>query len=78
MESCRLKFTNVKQIGGSTPEVRLQQGIIVGMFGREHQAGVITHLQSRAVEPDSLHQDPDTDPDPAFQVNPDPNPDPEL
>jgi hypothetical protein len=47
MESCRLKFTNVKQIGGSTLEVGLQQGIIVGMFGREHQAGVITHLNSK-------------------------------
>jgi hypothetical protein len=32
------------------------------------------------VDPDSLNPDPDTDPDPAFQVNPDtnpfPNPDP--
>jgi hypothetical protein len=29
---------------------------------------------SRAVDPDSFNPDPNTDPDPAFQVNPDPDP----
>jgi hypothetical protein len=33
-------------------------------------------LKIRAVGPDSLHLDPDTDLDPAFQVNPDPDTDP--
>ncbi len=29
---------------------------------------------SRAVDPNSLNPDPNTDPDPAFQENPDPDP----
>jgi hypothetical protein len=35
-------------------------------------------VKTRAVDPDALNPDPDTDPDLAFQVNPDTDTDPGL
>ncbi len=58
--------------------IRVVLGNYEDFFDQENRNPWIERVVIRAVDPDSLNSDQDTDPDPAFQVNPDSDKDPRF